>query len=202
MLVLNSRSNHDCSSDHPAISATRQIRSGLISFFHLSMSFVRRKGCRFLLAFCWIAGLIGGIGLCHRAGPSLVSWMRGVWDRPVSIGRLFAITELPFLLSALAVYASHPRLLYGLAFARGLTLSFVAVAVQLSWGQAGWLARWLLCFGSFCSAPVLYGYWLRHIGRRRAFSFWEAALLVSFAGAIGSIHFFIIAPLLARLIHF
>lgn len=202
MLVLNSRSNSDRSLDRPAISAIKKIRSCLIAFFHLSLAFARRKGCRFLLAFCWSAGLIGGIGLCHRAGPSLVSWMRGVCDCPMSICRLLAVTLLPFLFSALAVYASHPALLYPFAFVRGLCLSFVAVAVQIGWAEAGWLARWLICFGGLGSAPLLYGYWLRHIGGHRAFSFWETALLFSAAGTVGSIQFFIIGPLLARVIHF
>lgn len=201
MLVLKSRSYCASSVDRNDVSATMEIRSHLVPFFHLSSAFIQRKVCRFLLAFCWIAGLIGGIGLCHAAGPSFVSWMRGVCDRPVSIGRLIAITLLPFLLSALAVFASHPRLLFGIAFVRGVSLSFVCAAVSLSWGSAGWLARWLLCFGSLVSAPILYGCWLRHLSGHRSFSFWEVALLFSAAGSIGSCHYFFIAPLLARVIH-
>lgn len=202
MLVFDSGSDYAHSVDRYAISTTRKNRSLLVSFFHLSLAFVRRKGYRFLLAFCWTCGLIGGIGFCHKAGPSLVSWMRGVCSCSVSIGRLFAITLLPFLLSALAVFASCSASLYSFAFVRGFLLAFVALAVQLGWGEAGWLARWLLCFGSLGGAPVLYGYWLRHIGRCREFSFWEAALLICAAGCIGSIHFFVIVPLLARVIHF
>ena len=201
MLVLKSRSYCSCFVDRGDVSATMEVRSHLVPFFHLSSAFDQRKVCRFLLAFSWIAGLISGIGLCHAAGPSFVSWMRGVCEYPVSIGRLTAFTVLPFLLSALAVFASHPGLLFGIAFARGVSLSFVCAAVTLCWGNAGWLARWLLCFSGLLSAPILYGYWLRHIGRRRPCSFWETALLFSSAGIVGSCHYFVIAPLLARVIH-
>lgn len=201
MLVLKSRSHCSCSVGRSDISATMEVRPHLVLFLRLSSAFDQRKVCRFLLAFSWIAGLIGGIGLCHTAGPSFVSWMRGVCECPVSIGRLTAFTALPFLLSALAVFASRPGLLFGLAFIRGVSLSFVCAAVSLGWGIAGWLARWLLCFGSLLSAPILYGYWLRHVGRYRPFSFLETALLISAAGIFGSCHYFVIAPLLARVIH-
>lgn len=201
MLVLKSRSYCASSPDRDDVSATMKVRSHLVPFFHLSSASDQRKVCRFLLAFCWISGLICGIGLCYAAGPCFVSWMRGVCAVPVSIGRLIAITLLPFLLSALAVFASHPRLLFGIAFVRGFSLSFVCAAISLSWGSAGWLARWLLCFGSLLSAPILYGCWLRHLSGHRTFSFWEAALLLSAAGSIGSCHYFFIAPLLARVIH-
>ena len=201
MLVSKSRSYSACSLDRLDVSATMGIRSYLVSFFHLSSAFLQRKGCRLLLAFCWIFGLIGGMGLCRAADPSFLSRMRGVCFCPVSISRLIAFTLLPFLFSALAVFASHPRLLFGIAFVRGVSLSFVCAAISLSWGSAGWLARWLLCFGSLLSAPILYGCWLRHLSGHRSFSFWEAALLFSAAGGIGSCHYFFIAPLLARVIH-
>ena len=201
MLVLKSRSYCSCSVDRNAVSATMEVRPYWVPFFHLSSAFDQRKVRRFLLAFSWIAGLICGIGLCHAAGPSFVSWMRGVCECPVSIGRLTAFTILPFLLSALAVYTSHPGLLFGLAFARAASLSFVCSAVSLGWGSSGWLVRWLLCFGGLLTAPVLYGYWLRHIGRHRPFSLWETVLLLSAAGILGSCHYFTIAPLLARVIH-
>lgn len=200
MLVLKSRSYCARSVDTGDVSATMGIGSRLAPFFHMFSASLQRKGCRFLLAFCWISGLVSGIGLCRAAGPSFVSWMRGVCQCPVSIGRQCALTMLPFLLSATAVFASRPGLLYSIAFGKGCLLSFVAAAVQSGWGSAGWLARWLICFGSLLSAPVLYGYWLRHIGRRRNFSLWKTALLFAVAGGIGSIHFFIIAPL-AHVIH-
>lgn len=201
MFVLKSGSYCSCFVDRDEVSATMEDRSHLVSFFHLSSAFDQRKVCRFLLAFSWIAGLICGIGLCHAAGPSFVSWMRGVWECPVSIGRLTAFTILPFLLSALAVFASCPGLIHGLAFVRSVSLSFVCAAVSLSWGSAGWLARWLLCFSGLLSAPLLYGYWLRHIGGHRPFSFGETELLFSAAGVLGSFDYFVIASLLARVIH-
>ena len=201
MLVSKSRSYSACSLDRLDVSATMGIRSYLVSFFHLSSAFLQRKGCRLLLAFCWIFGLIGGMGLCRAADPSFLSRMRGVCFCPVSISRLIAFTLLPFLFSALAVFASHPGFLCGIAFVRGFVLSFVTMVISLSWGSAGWLARWLLCFGSLLSAPLLYGYWLHHIGRHQPFSLWKTALFFTAAGILGSCHSFIFVPFLARVIH-
>lgn len=92
-------------------------------------------------------------------------------------------------------------MLYGLAFAKAFAVSYVGIGICFAWGEAGWLVRWLLMFSSIHDAPLLYGFWLRHVGQRGRLSFCEAAWLASAVAFWGSIDSFIIAPMLARLIY-
>lgn len=162
---------------------------------------LRRKVCRLVLAFFWLSGLLAGVAFYSPAGHILDPWMRGRAFAPVSIRPLLCVTLLPFLFSAFAVFISRPRLIYLVAFSKAFLLGLIGLAVQRCWGSAGWLARWMLCFSSAASGPLLYWYWLRHIDGRREYAFSETALLFSSAAILGSIHFFIIVPLAARLIY-
>ena len=170
-------------------------------FFSFVLPDLRRKGCRLLLAFSWLAGLLCGLASYIFAGDSLDSLMRGAVFGSVSISGLLSVTILPFLFSAFAVYVRKPRLLHIAAFGKAFALSFVCLGIMHACGSAGWLVRWLLCFSSCAFAPVLYLYWLRHISGSRRFSFGEAALVFSAAVLIGSVDFTIVAPFLARLIY-
>ena len=76
----------------------------------------------------------------------------------------FVPTMLPLLLSGFAVYAGWPVLLIPTAFWKAFSFSYVASGVILAWGSAGWLVGGLGLFGSFCSLPVLWWYWLHHAG--------------------------------------
>lgn len=202
MVVLKSRSYVAHPSPEADVSTTGKGSVGMAQFFHPHPPGFSRKACRSVLAFCWLGGLAFGVALSFRAGFLPSYWMRRAVLAPVSIRRLLCVTGLPFFLSAFAVYACHPLWLWALAFGKGTLLSFVGLAVYSGWGSAGWLVRLLICFGGVAGAPLLYGYWLRHMDLCRGFSFAEAAWLLAAAGVIGSIQYFVIVPFLARLIHF
>ena len=184
-----------------ADSATKVRKAPSAQVFSPDSSSFRRKAGRLLLAFSWIGGLLCGIWFISAAGIPLFSWMRDGILAPVSIRRMLCVTLLPFLLSAIAVCASGSALLYALAFFKAFSMACVDVAIQALWGEAGWLMRWLFSFTSLHSAPLLYGFLLSHVGREDGLPFWEAAWLFSAVSLLGSIDFFIIAPMLARLIY-
>lgn len=121
---------------------------------------------------------------------------------PVSIRSVLCTTFLPFLLSAVAVYGCCPALLFALAFLKGFSTGFVGLAIQQAFLPGGWLVRWLLCFSGLHSLPVLYGLWLRSLSRREQISFSTVLWLMCLAGILGSISYFMIAPLAAHVIHF
>ena len=79
-------------------------------------------------------------------------------------GSVFVPTLLPLLVSGFAVYAGWHILLIPTAFWKAFSFSYVASGVILAWGSAGWLVGGLGLFGSVCSLPVLWWYWLRHAG--------------------------------------
>lgn len=199
MFVFKSRFSNDRGFSSSGFSATKESRS-LTYFLDAPSESLLRRARRFLLASFWLIGLIAGTVFSFLTGELFDSQMLGAVWCAVSIVGLLYVTLLPFLLSALAVFLSQTWALYVLAFGKAFLVGVVGLCIQ-SACSGGWLLRWLLCFGSLAGLPALYWYWLNHIGTPRAFSFPQTALTVSLAGILGSIDYFIIAPLLARLIH-
>lgn len=146
-------------------------------FLHHDFSCLRRKAPVLFLASFYLAGLISGILLFRQAEPS-ASLMRGAFPCAVSIVHLLSVSVLPFLFSAAAVYFSKPHLLYGIAFGKALTFSFVFAWATQAFAEAGWLARALLMFTDLGTMPLLLLYWLRHIPGARRFSGAEFGLLL------------------------
>lgn len=164
-------------------------------FLHRFFAELRRKTNVLILAACFLAGLILGIRMSHRAEFSF-SLMHGALDRAVSIVHLLSVLLLPILFSALAVYFSKPRLLYGIAFLKAFVFAFVSAGVSAGFGNAGWLVRWLLMFSDSLSLPLLWLYWLRHIPGRRVF---QANDVLAIAGGIvlaGLLDQMLVMPLL------
>ena len=118
------------------------------------ISLMRRKQYIFL-ALLWLIGLLLGACLAICADPPFTSLMYSAMESPVSIVRLLAVTVLPFLLSAFAVYFHVSRLVFPICFLKAFSLGFCTAGVAISFGNAGWLVRWLLFFTAFSSAPVL-----------------------------------------------
>lgn len=159
-----------------------------------------RKGCRFFLAFSWLAGLACGILVYLSAGNFLLSLMRSTLYVPVSIVGLLCVTTFPFLLSAFAVFLSKPVLLLPICFGKAFLFAFASIGILQAFGSAGWLLRWLLLFSDCASIPLLYWFWLRYLPGYRSLSGWEAASMLSLWLLIGSVNYSVISPLLARLI--
>lgn len=201
MVVFKSRNSCALLSGRRSVSATRAASSPSAQIFSSHSVLFRRKAGRFFLACCWIGGMICGIWFCSGAGMSLFSWMRDGLLGPVSICPMLCVTLLPFLLSAIAVFASSPGLLYGLVFAKGFSLASVGFAIQCLWGSGGFLMRWFLTFSALHTAPLFYGFCLRHVQPEGESSFSNVAFSLALACVIGSIDYFIIVPFLARLIH-
>lgn len=201
MLVSKSRSlcaRDSCPFD---VSTTKAASARMTQFFSPPSARFRRKVGRFFLAFCWVGGLMCGMWFCSAAGMPLLLRMHPGFPGPVSIRCMLCTTLLPFLLCAIAVCGSCSAFLYVLAFAKGFSIACVGLAIQAGWGEAGWLMRWLLTFSSLLSAPLLYGFLLRHVGRSGGLTFSRAAWLFSAAAVLASAHSFIIAPMLVRLIY-
>ncbi len=160
-----------------------------------------RKVWRILLAFSFVAGFWAGMVFSSAAGELVIPWMHTAVHSRVSIRFLLCATLFPFLFSAIAVFLSQPGLLLLIAFGKAFSAGLTGMCLCAAFGDAGWLVRWLLCFSSCLSLPVLYGYWLRHIGSRAEELFCPTALLLSAAILIGSIDYFVIVPFLARVIY-
>ena len=129
-------------------------------FFPLSIF-----GCRagaVLLAWAFGLGLLAG-SLASVGARQILAEARQTLAQSAGISALVP-TVLPLLVSGFAVYAGVPMLLIPTAFWKAFSFSYAAMGVIQAWGSAGWLVCVLTMFGSFCDLPVLWWYWLRHIG--------------------------------------
>lgn len=159
-----------------------------------------RRECRLFLAFFWTAGWGFGSWFGSTAEEFVVALMRRACEGNVSIVSLLFVTLLPFLISTFVVLHNAVYLLLPLAFCKAFLISNICCAVAACFGSAGWLVGILLLFSEFCAAPVLYGFWRRHISGRQSLSVEEILGFCVWIFLIGSINFRIISPFLASLI--
>ncbi len=160
----------------------------------------RRKMTSLLLAFCWCSGLFCGIFAFLNWGIENISWMRSAPYGAVSIVSLVEITLIPFLISALAVCFSMAWVIYPVCFCKAVLLSFVSMGVMQAFADAGWLMRWLLLFSDLLGAPLLYGFWLRHLPGKPVATVWETGLCLAAITLLGSVEMRIVSPFLASLL--
>lgn len=158
----------------------------------------RREG-RWLLAFGWALGLICGYCLFLHTDDPVLSLMRTAVKCRVSISGLVNVTLIPFLISAMAVSLSRPRLLALVAWGKAFSFAFVSLCTLRAFGGGGWLAWPLVMFSDICVMPVLWLYWLRHISGGRGFSLRELVPYLLAAGLIGVADHLFISPFLAGL---
>lgn len=156
----------------------------------------RRRAGSFLLAVCWLFGVLLGFCAAIFAGNSLSSLMRGSTVGSVSIVRMLVLSSLPFLLSALAVYLSQPWLIFALSFLKAFCFSFCAVGIHLAFGSSGWLVQLLLLFTDCFTIPVLYLYCSKLIqyGVNKADTCFLRCLI--YACCVGIVDYCWIAPFL------
>ena len=158
-----------------------------------------RKWSATILALFWTVGLICGFLVFLCADESVSSLMRRAVASPVSIVSLLISLLFPFLLSALAVFLSKPRLLLIIAFCKAFLLMYVTVCVRSAFGSAGWLVQALYMASDILTLPLLYRYWLQHIRQNGSFRFGNNAMYFLAAVAAGFLDYFYISPLLLGL---
>ena len=129
----------------------------------------RRRACMALLALFWCAGLLTGVHSGTKAGDFFFSLMRMASQSPASIVSLLAVTFLPFLFTAAAVFFSKPWLMLPILFCKGVSFGVCAYGICAAYGDAGWLARLFLLFSDGCTIPLLFWFCLQHLdGGKRA----------------------------------
>ena len=124
-----------------------------------------RRSCKMSLILCWLIGIWSGV-LVAAGADDIVSLMRACCYASVSIVGLLFIPLFPFLISAVAVYFSLPRLLCFTAFMKSFFFGFCTCVVFKGFGTAGWLVWPMLQFTDLLTLPVLCRFQLRHFGVR------------------------------------
>lgn len=160
---------------------------------------LRRKVSTIILALFWILGLFSGCVYHLNSGSATASLMCGALNGTVSIVSLLSVILLPFLLSALAVYFFKPAFLPVIAFFKACTMAFVATGLMSAYGSAGWLAQLMLMFSDLCTVPLLWLFWLRHLGNPGRCSVTESCLFLASVCLVCFLDFYLISPIPAVL---
>ena len=151
------------------------------------------------LAVAFLAGLLTGAPASAGARASF-DGARDALAWTVGISALIP-PLLPLLVSAFAVYIRSPVLLIPTAFWKAFCFSYTGAGIARSWGQAGGLVGGLALFGSLCTLPVLWWYWLRHIGGED-FSGRTFCPALAAAALIGWMDLWVISPFLSSILTF
>jgi len=170
----------------------------LVRVDYSAAPFVCRKCRGFLLASCWLLGLVCGWLLFHYAGTICEALMRRIVISPVSISGLLSSFLIPFLITVYSVCFSMPWIIFPVCFLKGVSFSFVSSGIWKAFSSAGWLVQSVLLFRSSCFAVGAFLVWIRFFSGRSTSGAFFVWLLLAAAGCI--LDYSVISPFLASLI--
>ena len=169
------------------------------NYFRQFISFITKNRRIPLLALSLGFALSLAVFLASMLEESFLLLMRAAVSDRVSIVGLFAVSYLPFLISAFAVFIRKPRLLYAVMFIKMLLIAFCGLSCLAAYPSAGWLVRILLQFSDLLLVPVLCWFSLRHVcgagNLKRDFSFCTALFVF-----VCSLDYCVVSPFLVMLI--
>ena len=171
----------------------------MVRFHSVHLSHLGCKAAAVVLAWSFVLGLL--VGCSASAGcRELLETSRDSLARSAGFSAFIPIV-LPILLSGFAVYIGKPLLLIPAAFWKAFFFSSVGAGIVAAWGSAGFLVSSLVLFGSICSTPVLWWYWLQHI---RGEDFSVRTFLTALAASIliGWTDLLVISPFLTKILIF
>ena len=158
-----------------------------------------RSNC-ILLCFAWLLGILAGV--CWAGTVQNISTLMNVAAaQHVSIVALIAVTVLPLLFSAFAVYIRLPQFLFPIAFMDAVWIGFFLLAVVTSFGSAGWLIGGLMAFSDIMLRIPLFLFWFRHIDKPAIALEQDFIYCLLFAVVICILDQHFIAPFLFTLLH-
>ena len=169
------------------------------NYFRHYFSFVIKYRPVLTLVFSLISGLSLGIILASTLEESFLLLMRTAVSTRVSIVGLFAVSYLPFLFSAFAVYIRKPKLILIILFIKAFMFVFCGLLSAAAFPSAGWLVRILLQFSDCLLLPVLCWFAVRQTtgygNFKKDFSYCTALFVIA-----GSLDYCVVSPFLVMLI--
>lgn len=115
------------------------------------------------LMYIWLSGLLIGTGWTYSVTCKQSSVILSVLNLCLATPLKYLLVVLPFLISAIAVIYSRPKLMFFICGIKAACLAAGCTLLCYSFGQAGWLAYWLFMFCDVSSLPFLYCYWIRSL---------------------------------------
>ena len=160
-----------------------------------------RKYAIIFLSFSWGFGLASGLlysfCLYERYDPLVIS----ASSVDVSIADIMFISVIPLVLSVLCVHFSLPVLLTPLAFLKAFCFSASSFRLLWTFGNAGWLLRFLLMFSDCALVVALLWFWLSHINGDKRHFIKNAVNCIKVMFVVGVVDCLLIVPVLQTVFH-
>lgn len=154
----------------------------------------------FFLAVYWICSIVAGAYLAHLIQDISISLMHASMVNRVSIVGLATVLLPPFILSAVAVYFSLPKLIYFCVVVKGICLGFNTYTLLVCYTDAAWLMYCLIFFSNVFLMIPLFLYWIRCL-EGSCVNVWRNTFrCLIYVSCIGAIDYFAISPLISNVI--
>lgn len=165
---------------------------------YLKHVFSSHRTCLLLLAFFWIAGLMLGIyAACHFYSPSYALMRADVFSG-VSIVKLFAVSSLPVLITALAFLIS-PVLIFPIAFCKAAFFGFASICISNAFPGAGWLIRPLVMFSDLGAICVTIWLWTHCLTAQKKLSPGVFLVCILCIASICAVDQFLLMPFISKI---
>ena len=143
------------------------LRFSMMRVIHLPNGVEQRNRRSCILAFFWLAGLLGGI-FCFLQMPDSFAALTGSAASGSFFFHSALITAfLPLLFTAVAGILGRPYLLCVICFLEAFLLLLISLGIRFSSASGGWLLSVLLLADRWGGVCFLYGIWLRMIRSSR-----------------------------------
>lgn len=150
------------------------------------------------LVYIWISGLLVGFVLAFLCRGKIIGLVPIIYPAFLSAPGKFLLSLIPFLLSAYAVIFSHPKWMFWICGIKAICFAVCSFLLCLCYGQAGWLARWLIMFFDTCSIPLLFCYWLWSFTENKSKNVYMHVIFALTIAAILIIDYRIVTPYAAK----
>lgn len=152
-----------------------------------------------ILLACWCVFLISGTYIATQVQCLNTSLMHAVFNSRMSIVLFACVSLLPFLCSAVAFRLGRFFLLIPVVCIKAFLFGFSCCLINLLFGDAGWLMRWLLVFtDSFLVIPLLC-YWFKNTLKPSCDAYQGVGAYIILVLVLLCLEFYCIKPILSKL---
>ena len=160
------------------------------------LSYECRKQClhKLVFAFFWILGIVLGFCYASAATDFTSSLMLSVVDGRLSIIGLLLVLIFPLFISFVIFRFSKPLLLLPILFFKAFSFGCCIFSIAFTFGDAGWLVRWILAFSDSCAVVVLVWFCLKNAAGNKETLKTDFMISLLSSAAIGCIDYLCISP--------
>ena len=152
-----------------------------------------------ILLICWSGFLIFGIYSAAQVRYINSSLMRALINSRMTIVSLACVVFLPFFCSVVAFRLRWRLLLFLVVCIKAFAFGYSCCLVYLTFGNAGWLMRWLLVFTDSISVVPLLCYWCENTLNPRSFTLRRGGLGILVMLILACTSYFCLIPIYSSL---